>query len=222
MQAAVRMASVVSSTFPNAKRPPKHAMSHDSQKALHLLTTDEASAITIASIGDPRADGTGTLGTPAAFKSREMFYRIRMTVLHRMGSARPGAFLDAERNRFLSDFQPHVTLPVFTMLKGQWKYLSEMRDATYQALRPALSYPSPKRELRTATIMRAFVRPLQQRNEIVDWHLFHGYVAGYIDSATSGWLKRVWDHFEIDYPDTIFRRLKTGFTLKRAKLDTVK
>jgi hypothetical protein len=191
------------------------------QKAPHLLTVDEASAITIASIGDPGSDGMGALGIPAAFKSREMFYRIRLTILHHMGPAIPGASLDAKRSRFLSDFQPHVTLPVFTMLKAQWKYLSDMRDATCQALRSTLSYPSPKRELRTATIMRAFVRPLQQRNEIADWDLFHGYVAGYIDSATSVWLKRVWDHFEIDYPDTFFRRLKTGFTLKRAKLDSV-
>lgn len=175
----------------------------------------------MASICDPSSNGMGALETPSAWKSREMFHRIRLTILHHMGSASPGASLDAKRNQFLSEFQPHVTLPVFTILKAQWKYLSDMRDATYKALRSNLSYPSPKRELRTATMMREFVRPLQQRNEIVDWHLFHGYVAGYIDSVTSRWLKRVWDHFEIDYPDTFFRRLKTGFTLKRAKLDTV-
>lgn len=192
-----------------------------SQKEPHLLTTDEASAITIASIGDPNSDGMGALGTPKAFKSREMFYRIRLTILHHMGSTSPGVSLDAKKSQFLADFQPHVTLPVFTMLKAQWKYLSDMRDATYQALRSTLSYPSPKRELRTAALMRAFVHPLQQRNEIVDWHLFHGYVAGYIDRVTTDWLKRVWDHFEIGYPNTFFRRLKTGFTLKRAKLDTV-
>ena len=161
----------------------------------------------------------GALGTPEAFKSREMFYRIRLTILHHMGSTRLGSSLDEARNRFLSAFQPHVTLPVFAMLKAQWKYLSDMRDATYQTLRTTLSYQSPKRELETATIMRAFVRPLRERNEIVDWHLFHGYVAGYIDSVTSGWLRRVWEHFEIDYADTFFRRLKTGVTHKRAGLD---
>jgi len=73
----------------------------------------------------------GVLGTPTAFKSREMFYRIRLTILHHMGSARRGPSLDEARNRFLSSFQPHVTLPVFAMLKAQWKYLSDMRDATY-------------------------------------------------------------------------------------------
>lgn len=191
------------------------------KNAPNLLTTDEASAITIESLGDPSFDGMGTLGTPTAFKSREMFYRIRLTILHHMGSAKIGPSLDEAKNRFLSTFKPHVTLPVFAIFKAQWKYLSNMREATFQALRMTLSYSSPKRELQIATIMRAFVRPLRKRNEIVDWHLFHGYVGGYIDSVTSGWLRRVWEHFEIDYTDTFFRRLKTGFTHKRAGLDRV-
>ena len=227
MQATLRVASVISSTLPARHRMirdvrPTTPYSMTSQKVPPILTADEASAIIMASLGDPSSEGIGGLGMPAAFKSREMLYRIRLTILHHMGSASPGASLDEKRRQFLSDFQPHVTLPTFTMIKAQWKYLSDMRDATYQALRSSLSYSSPKRELRTAALMRAFVRPLQQRNEIVEWHLFHAYVAGYIDGVTSEWLKRVWDHFEISYPDTFFRRLRTGFTFKGAQLNIVK
>lgn len=172
-----------------------------------LLTPGEATRLNIESLGRSDSDGIGALGVPAVFKSAEMLYRIRLTILDRMGSSTPGHSLEVKRKDFLSEFQTSVTLPTLHMLKAQWKYVEQMRDVIYQSLRSVIALGPPKRDFEAASLLRAFVQPLRQRGERADFELFRAYVGGFIDLETTLWLEQIWKRFQIDRPQTFWRRI---------------
>lgn len=175
-----------------------------------LLTPDEVARLNVESLASTDSGEVGALGVPAIFKSTEMLYRIRLTILSRMGATTPGLGLEAQRDAFLADFQGGVTISTHHMLKAQWKYVEQMRDAIYQSLRSVTALSPPKRDFEAASLLRAFVQPLQQRGERVDFGLFRAYVSGYIDPATTEWLEQIWMRFQVDKPATFWRRLCTA------------
>jgi hypothetical protein len=177
-----------------------------------LLTPDEVARLNVESLASPESDGVGALGVPATFKSSEMLYRIRLTILSRMGATTPGRGLEAKRDEFLADFQGCVSISTHHMLKAQWNYVEQMRDAIYQSLRSVIALSPPKRDFEAASLLRAFVQPLQQRGERADFGLFRAYVSGFIDAETIEWLQQIWKRFQIDRPQTFWRRLSMAFS----------
>jgi hypothetical protein len=172
-----------------------------------LLTPGEAARLNIETLGQSDSDGLGALGVPAVFKSPDMLYRIRLTILNRMGSTTPGRSLEVKQEEFLAGFQNSVTFSTHHMLKAQWKYVERMRDVIYQSLRSVIALGPPKRDFEAASLLRAFVQPLRQRGERADFELFRAYVGGFIDLETTLWLEQIWKRFQIDRPQTFWRRI---------------
>ena len=179
------------------------------QAQFSYFTPDEAVHLQLQAIGGPNSSGMGILEVPPPFTSPATQHRIRVTMLHSMGSLAPGHLLDAAKSDFMIKFRGALTPMTLALFNAEWDYLASIREALHEGLTKTLGSEPERVLIETVTLMRAFVDIYHKKGERMDFEMFRAYVIGYADDSILRWFRAIWDGLRFDKRQTFIRRLLT-------------
>jgi|GEM_PF-2578886 len=179
------------------------------QAQFNYFTPDEAVHLQLQAISGPNSSGKGIFEVPPAFTSPTTQHRIRVTMLHSMGSLAPGPSLGAAKVDFMVKFRGGLGPMTLALFDAEWDYLASIREALHEGLGKTLSSEPDRVLYETVTLIRAFVDTYHKKGEQMDFELFRAYVIGYADDSILRWFRTIWDGLQFDKKQTFFRRLST-------------